>query len=251
MTVRQVFYALTVQGVIDKTEGRAETYICIGRRDHGPEFCDQPSVRRTLIDEALLGQLTSRYLDLDGARERLREHQANALPTAQAALMEAERELAAAEARITRVDRGWQDGVLSDAKYKRQSAALEEELAAAVQAVEQARSRVDQINETGTATEAEEALLAQLADLKALVSGAVDQARDVESLRTVIRQLFSSVQLITPEPEGRAVAAQLDPQSSPYWLLPMLRPEMVDWTTMEPIRPPLPGDVTLPTCRRS
>jgi hypothetical protein len=155
MTVRQVFYALTVQGVIDKTEGRAETYICIGRRDHGPEFCDQPSVRRTLIDEALLGQLTSRYLDLDGARERLGEHQANALPTAQAALMEAERELAAAEARITRVDRGWQDGVLSDAKYKRQSAALEEELAAAVQAVEQARSRVDQINETGTATEAE------------------------------------------------------------------------------------------------
>jgi hypothetical protein len=150
-------------------------------------------VRRALHDRRPAGPEiaeTARYHDLDGARDRLRERQATELPMANAMLAEAERGVAAAEARIARVDRGWQDGVLSDAKHQRQSAALEDELAGAREAVEQARCRVEEITETGAATDAEEALLAQLADLRALVSGIVDQARDIESLRTLVRQLF-------------------------------------------------------------
>ena len=65
-----------------------------GGPKYGVDFCDQPSVYRTVIDEALLNELTSRYLDLDGARDRLREQQASALPRAEAALAEAEREVA-------------------------------------------------------------------------------------------------------------------------------------------------------------
>ena len=43
--------------------GRHENYICIGRRDFGPEFCGQSSVWRTLIDEALTPD-SSRYWDI-------------------------------------------------------------------------------------------------------------------------------------------------------------------------------------------
>ena len=233
--------------------GKPEIYLCIGRHEHGPGFCDQPSVRRVVIDEALLGQLTSRYLDLDGARDRLREWHATELPMAEAALAEAEREVAKAEARVVRVDRGWQDGVLSDAKYRRQSAQLEDELAAALRAVEQGRSRVEQISEAGTATDADEALLAQLADLKALVSGTVEQARDVESLRTVIRQLFVRIDLVAPGEPLRQLfregVIEPDTKQGSYLLVPTLRSEMVDWTTLQPVKPPLPGNVTLPMCR--
>lgn len=235
--------------------GRAETYKCIGRRDHGPEFCRQPSVRRTLIDEALLGELTSRYFDLDGARDRLREQQAAELPIAQAAVVDAEREVAAAEARIARVDRGWQDGVLSDAKYQRQGAALEDELAGAKEAVEQARGRVEQITEAGTATDAEEALLPQLADLKALVSGTVDHARDVESLRTVIRTLFERIILREWSWEDLAeIEAAGVGVSEGLFLIPVLREGVADWSSLPPTinRQPLPllaGKVTTPPCR--
>jgi len=237
--------------------GRAEAYTCIGRRDHGPGFCRQPQVQRTLIDGALLAQLTSRYFDLDGTRDRLRERQATELPLAQAAVAEAERELALTEARIARVDRGWQDGVISDAAYRRQSAGLEEALAGAQHAVVQATRRVEQIEAAGASTDVEEALLGQLADLRQLVSGTVDQARDVEALRTVIRQLFASVELITPTPDEVEAAAELAPiLSDPpvaagcYWLELRVRLELLDAVDLEPVKVPLP-DVTPSTCRRS
>ncbi len=143
--------------------GRREIYICIGRRDHGPEFCRQASVRGMLIDEALLSQLTSRYFDLDGARDRLRRHQASELPLAQAALADAAREVMATQARITRVDRGWQDEVIDDASYKRQSVELTQALTGAQRAVSRATRRVEQIEAEGSSTDVEEALLAQLA----------------------------------------------------------------------------------------
>ena len=226
---------------------RPEVYKCLGRQNHGPDFCKQPSVRRAFVDDALLDQLTSRFFDLDGARERIRQRQATELPNAETAVIEAEREVAAAEARIAKVTRGWQDDVISDPEYARQSAALEDELQGAREAVTQARSRVDQITAAGTTTDAEEALLAHLADLRQLVSGTVGQARDVEGLRTVIRQLFASVRLIEPDP-GLAAAVN---ERAPYWLLPILRSETFDWTTLQPIKAPLPTpeDVTPSVCR--
>jgi hypothetical protein len=157
------------------------------------------------------------------------------------------------EARIAKVDRGWQDGVLSDAKYRRQSAALEDELAGAREAVEQAAGRVEQITEAGTATDAEEALLAHLADLKALVSGTVDRVRDVQSLRADIRTLFKQVILRRwswehlDEIEAAGVGA-----GECLFLIPVLREGVVDWSTWmapEINRVPLPGVLTPSTCR--
>jgi hypothetical protein len=158
-----------------------------------------------------------------------------------------------AEARIAKVDRGWQDGVLSDAKYERQSTQLEHELAGAIQAVEQARSRVEQISEAGTATDAEEALLAQLADLKALVSGTVDQARDVEALRTVIRQLFKQLILRrwSWDELAEIEAAGVDTGAGLY-LIPVLREGVADWSSLPPKINPVPlPEVTTSMCRRS
>src|SRR3712207_6955797 len=55
---------------------------------------------------------------------------------------------------------------------------------------------------------------AQLADLRRLVTGTVEQARDVEALRTVIRQLFHPVDLVTPTPDEVEAAAELDRKST-------------------------------------
>lgn len=74
--------------------GRPDVYLCIGRRDHGPEFCSQSRMRRDLVDRAALAEIASTYLDLDDARDRLRARQAWELPLAEAAVADAEREVA-------------------------------------------------------------------------------------------------------------------------------------------------------------
>lgn len=262
--------------------GRPDVYACLGRRNHGPGLCAQPQLRRELIDEALLAELTSRYLDLDGARERLRDRQASELPLARAAVQDAEREVAQAEARIAKVIRGWQDEIIGDDEYARQRAQLEEELAGAHEAAVQSRHRVEQIEAAGATTDAEETLLQYLADLKVLVCGTVDRARDVEGLRTVIRQLFASIELIEWPGFGAtrqacqtpAIAASIPSDLTPGsgttsdgWVAPSenvvvedrgrefglvlhLRWQMLDGN-FEPIRAAVPGleKVTAPTCR--
>jgi site-specific DNA recombinase len=237
--------------------GRPEVYKCLGRQTHGPEFCQQPSVRRELVDEALLEALKNRYLDLDGARERVRLQKASELPLAHAAVADAERELARAESRIAKITRGWQDEVIPDDEYMRQRAQLEEELSGAAEALTQAQARVEQIKASPAITDAEEAVLRRLADLKALVSGTVDQARDVEALRTILRQLFMSVELCSPDhPFGHGGDGVMCPQDDHdvrvgrYHLLLRLRPEAIDWTRFEPIKQPLPdAKPTTSTCR--
>lgn len=235
---------------------RSDTYRCAGRHQHGTDFCGQTPVRRDVIDEALLEQLTSRYFDLDGARERIRARQASELPLARAAVTEAQRELAQAEARIAKVTRGWQDDVIGDEEYALQRAALDEERAGAHEAVEQAQGRVDSFKNQQTTTDAEEGLLRHLADLKEMVVGTVSSARDVEGLRTVVRQLFASVELCGPEhPFGQGADGVLipegdqDPMVGSARLLIRMRPEMVDWQAWKPIKSSLPEQPTPPPCR--
>lgn len=141
-----------------------EAYLCIGHRDHGPDFCTQLSVRREMVDEPLLAELTSRYFDLDGARDRLRERQATEM--ALAALSEAELELQRCDARLAKITRGWQDEVISDAEFKKQRSALLSEREGAEAAVDQTRRKVQAIETMTATTDAEEALLSHLADLK-------------------------------------------------------------------------------------
>lgn len=240
---------------IPSYKGRPETYKCLGRQSHGPEFCRQPQVQRTLVDEALLAQLTSRYFDLDGTRDRLRARLESELPNAETAVIDAERDLARAEANLARVKADYISGDLTASEWRELRADLDESRAAALEAVTQARSRVEQIVASGATTDAEEALLRLLADLKRLVTGTVDQARDVESLRVVIRTLFASLELISPDrPLGHGAPGVIVPKvatarAGTYLLALRLRPEMVNWTEFAPIRQPLPEDVTPSTCR--
>jgi site-specific DNA recombinase len=234
--------------------GRPEVYRCIGRRDHGPSYCQMPAMRRDVIDGALRAELTNRYLDWDGARERLRQQIESEVPMAQVAVEEALTDLSKAESRIRKVVRGWQDEVLSDAEYERQRADLDAERDAAQAALEQTERRLAQIEARGLTTDAEEALLRHLADLKALWSGTVEQAPNIEAQRTVIRQLFERVILVqrgwdtVDEIEGYGLDA-----GDGLYLLPGLRDGVADWSTLPPTinRAPVPTgeELATPTCR--
>jgi hypothetical protein len=227
----------------------------MGRRDHGSGYCQMPSQRRDVIDGALLAELTSRYFDLDGTRDRLRAQIESEVPTAQTAVQDALRELRQAESRIAKVVRGWQDEILADDEYRLQRTDLDAERDGAHAALEQAERKLAQIEANGTTTDAEEALLNHLADLKRLVSATVGSAssQDTEALRTVIRTLFKQVilrpwsweELDEIEATGKVSAGD------GLFLIPVVRVGVVDWSTFPPKTNlvPVPGEVTTSRCR--
>lgn len=174
-----------------------QTYICNARRTHGPWVCQQGSLPRHAVDEALLNELTARYLDLDATRDRIKQRERDELSVARDTLAQAEREAAAAEAAIAKVQRGWREGVIDDDDYAEQRQQVIEERDAAHAAAAQARARLAAVENDGTAIDAEKRLLAHLADLKEAVAGSVERAPDLAALRTIIAQLIERVDVGT------------------------------------------------------
>jgi len=259
-----------------------QTYVCTTRRNHGPDACSQRSVPRAVVDEALLRELTGRYLDLDATRSRLAARQDADLAAARQAAERAEREQALAEAALARVKRDYVGGEITAAEWREIRADLDESLAAAHAAVEQARARVQTVQDTRATTDAEEAMLAHLADLKATVAGSLDRAPDLAALRTLIGQVIERVDLasrthpwpLTVEGEGPldtgpdvrvnedgvpvdADGEPLPPSPGPpadYWLWITVRSEAWDAAANKPKAITLDVPEPKPThsrCRRS
>ena len=97
-----------------RRDGHYEVYICDGRRRNGPDFCSQLPVERAPLDDALLSDLTRRYVDMDGTRERIarrfaadRARVADTLVQAECGGQRRPRSLRAGPARVPgRCDRG-------------------------------------------------------------------------------------------------------------------------------------------------
>jgi site-specific DNA recombinase len=50
-----------------------EVYECSGRRQRGVDFCDQPTLPRHVVDEAIMAQLLNGYIDLERTRHQIEE----------------------------------------------------------------------------------------------------------------------------------------------------------------------------------
>jgi hypothetical protein len=165
------------------------------------------------------------------------------------AVQEARTEASRAHARLVRVQRGWQDGVLDDDDYRQQRHQLRAELDAAHSAVLRAERHAEAVERQGTMADAEGVLLAQLAAVKAAVAEGAGQAPDVLALRNAIGQLFESVELVRfgsawPFGSGKLGEgyvtgvrpnAVVDEKTGPtYALVPRVRRSSVDFGSDSP-----------------
>ena len=110
----------------------------------------------------------------------------------------AEQEARLSEARLARIQRGWQDGVLDGDDYRSQHDQVTGELEAARAALERSQAHVERIEQTGVSGDAEQHLLDLLATIKRAVADGVGRAPNLNALRNVIGQLFDSVELVSP-----------------------------------------------------
>jgi site-specific DNA recombinase len=227
-----------------------ERYLCRGHVERGIDFCSQRPIPRQVIDEAMLRELTTRYLDLDATRERFAERQVADLAIARDALAHAETEAQRADAAMQRVRSDYVAGELTAAEWRDFSAELTDGLTAASEAVNQARGRVAAIEAAGDVSDAEATLLEQLAVLKASVAGSVDRAPDLDALRNVLGSIIERVEIISSDRpfghsyHGGGIIDHRDGESlsaDEYSLLVSVRVDAFDLDSFAPKRIPLPA----------
>jgi len=182
----------------DPAWARCESYVCSRRSNLGVEFCSQPRVRRSVVDSAFLEELNRRYLDHDETVRRVEARRATDLSRAMEMVAQAERELLGvnADARLSKIKRGWQEDVLTDDEYRSQRAEVEDELAAAEGALQRASAHVESVEAAGGLSDVETAVLERMGQIRAMVVDGVGRAPDLPALRNLIRRLFESVELI-------------------------------------------------------
>jgi hypothetical protein len=170
-----------------------DRYVCSGRIAD-PSSCSQASIRRERIDRPLLTALLDHYIDLDGTRQRIAERAGEALTLAREAVEHAKAESAKIERALTATERAFDAGDIDARQYGKREARLTSECDAAQEALRQAQSRVDSIEQTEVSTDAEAVLLQHLATLKRAVGDGVGAAPNLAAMRNVIRDLFAEVQ---------------------------------------------------------
>jgi site-specific DNA recombinase len=216
-----------------------DAYACFGRRRYGKAFCDRSAVPRALIDETILRELTLRYIDFDESSRRWAAEWDAKLAAARDAVSRRESEQAKVSDNLSRIRRDYVDGAITAAEWHELREELAAELQGATAAAERAREHAEQVAADRVLLDAQEAILRWLAALKEAVANDVDQAPDLDSLRTTIRQLFESVELVGPDkpfgsgPYGDGYLSAHDPRVGEDRLFLKLHSEAFDFERLE------------------
>ncbi len=213
--------------IADRGRGRRDRYICRGRVEHGASFCSQGSVVRENIDDPFIAELLDNYVDLEAMRERIGQRASSVLEVAHEQLDQRQRDAAKAKATLERVRADYRSGDLDAATWNEERQELTDQFGAAQEAAQRAEDHVQRVEQAGVPDDAEQLLLDHLARLRKAVVG----APDLHALRNVIGDIFESVTLVRGddprwEQELRAGAGV---KANTYWLVPKLRPGLIDW----------------------
>jgi hypothetical protein len=177
----------------DKSWRSQDYYGCLGRYD-GRADCDQKTVPREPIDEAVRGYFERVGLDVDAMvaehaearKRRLRDVRAR-IRNAQATATRAEAELAKLDAMLRNPGK---DG-LQPAEWRTQRATPEAELGSATGALDDLRAEEQAILDEADLADAEQETLVELAELRARFAEGIATAGDVEATQSALRRLFS------------------------------------------------------------
>ncbi len=221
-----------------------ETYVCVKRLHHGPEACAEKPIKRALIDSAVYDYFESVALDVDSTRATITEQANRQVGENEALREQAERDAAKADAALARIEGDYIDGKIGADAWSRLESRLRDELDAARAQIEQYDRRRDAIEAQIAAIDAEAAMAEELAALRRLVAGEIQQGKggDLDQLRAVLRRLFTGFALASPNARFGS-ATDLDGQpwvghglgfEGGYYLIPVVRHEAVDVASDDP-----------------
>jgi site-specific DNA recombinase len=230
-----------------------ERYVCSGRIAD-PSSCDQPSIRRELIDKPFLATVLDSYIDFEVTRSRIEDRAASVLTAAREALAHAEAEVSQIDRALATTERDYDAGDITGKQYSGRQERLTNEREAALAAVDRAQAHVEQVGQGSVPDDAEQLMLDHLAALKQAVSSGVGAAPNLAVMRNVIGDLFEAVHLVRSGEGVVEVARRMGEGFIPwhdsvptladgkqgYWLLLELRASAVDAETLRPMGQAMP-----------
>jgi len=213
-----------------KTGRPYEAYLCYGRiRDK--DSCSQGPVMRALVDSGVERHLLDIGIDIDATQAEIAEQIDGALRRAEVLLLDAERDAARAEDRLSRVRRDYQDGRLDADDWREQRVDLASQRQAARANVERLRVQSDEAASQSLLRDAEVETLRYMAAIREAIVGEIRESGGVEALRSVLVRLFSHFTLHRLDseslPEHPALYADLLLVGG-YVVEPHVRPEVVE-----------------------
>ena len=155
----------------DPAWARCESYACSRRSNLGVEFCDQPRIRRSVVDTAFLEELNRRYLDRGESVRRVEALRASDVSRAVEQAASAEEELQQARRRLAVVQRAFQDEKLDADDYAAQRHDLLAEQDAAQSAQDRALEHVQTLQSAGEVSDAEVFVLDRMRQLVLTAEG--------------------------------------------------------------------------------
>jgi hypothetical protein len=172
--------------------GGRDRYECSGRVKH-KNGCDQPSIRRELVDEPFVANLKQFYIDLEASERRADERDAAAFQSIREALRDAQAESLRLKSRTLEIKGDYMAGRIDAEEWRDLKASLAE---AVDVADAREREATEQLQRAEAWAAAHKERLAGALAVKGSVAEAVERAPDLPALRNAIGQLFESVELI-------------------------------------------------------
>jgi hypothetical protein len=207
----------------DGQEGkRYSVYQC--HTEQNAHSCDQPPVPREAIDSAVVWYFEAVVLDAETTLKNLRV--ARDRERGEVAMLrgQAERQVAAVEASLQKIERDYLATDLPAADYLRLRDGLHDDLRAAQRDAGRLAAREAEVDAATDVIEGDDDLLALLTRTHAAIIGEIRDAGEIESVRAALKTVFDRFVLHREQPELPAQIAAI-PYAHPYYLEPVLRAE--------------------------
>lgn len=214
-------------GIVPRTERNKdgtlrERYRCQGRYID-PANCSTPAIPRADVDSAVYAYFEQVGLDLEATRDQLIAVAERERTELLALRDTAEGELAAVQARLSRVRADYTDGEISAAEWRELRSELEPQSAAAEAERDRLEAKLQEVDDGPPLDDLEREILAQLAHIRAVVAGQVRDAEGVDGVRAALLRLFDRFILHSGLPDS----VHVELINEGFWIEPVVSEQAV------------------------
>lgn len=205
-----------------RTDGpEYEIYYCY-ERHRDPELCSMPPITRMHVDAAILAYFAQVGVDFEATREALRDARHRQSDEVSALLARAEGAAAEVEARLERVKLDYTNGDLTAAEWRELRGDLDRELGDAQAEAARFGATLTEVDAQASRADVEEEVVRHLANIRSAVTGEIQDAAGVASVRATLMRLFEKFVLHVGTPPAAHVEL-----IGELWIEPILCDEAV------------------------
>jgi site-specific DNA recombinase len=193
------------EAMVPRTRPDWSYYYCNGHSKLGPDFCSmEKAIRRQDIDEAVLDYFERVALDVEATKRHVAEASDRKLAEVRGLRESAERRALAAEDRLNRVRRDYQDGKLEAEDWTEQRKQLEQELGSANAEADRLQGSEAEIERDADVLDAEGEAIRLLTEIQKSIAGEVKSADGIDALRAALGRLFEKFVVHMPDAQIKA-----------------------------------------------